>query len=385
MTMTIDGDMPAGMVGDRYETKLAAIGGSPPYQWATIDYTFLPSGLQLDQEGRISGIPTVAEEVTSLTVQVTDAVGATARRDFSLTINPALKIPRSIDLTAGVERPRFLAQLRAAGGAPPYTWALARGSKLPDGLSLDPNTGQINGTPTSTGTTRFTVQAKDAVGHSDEADFSIKVSPTPLWRHPVRRLRHRAVGRTNITGLSIKVRPQSWRLHPFERLSHVGNWLALFALGVPAFGAIWILIYSFTTPGSHLTYLGVGILTSLAAFLSGCLIGFLFGIPRVVSSGQLRHDKGTSAYSPSSNLAEVSDWLTKLLLGAGLVQLTRLGTPIGRLIDSVAGGLYSAAAGGSSQSAKVVAGAILIGYTVIGLLDGYVVTIVWYQRKIASL
>jgi hypothetical protein len=39
----------------------------------------------------------------------------------------------------------------------------------------------------------------------------------------------------------------------------------------------------------------------------------------------------------------VSDWLTKLLLGAGLVQLTRLGAPISQLIDSVAAGLAPAA------------------------------------------
>jgi hypothetical protein len=122
------------------------------------------------------------------------------------------------------------------------------------------------------------------------------------------------------------------------------------------------------------------------AFLVGCFVGFLFGIPRVVSSGQLRHDKGTSAYSPSSNLAEVSDWLTKLLLGAGLVQLTRLGKPIGGLIDSVASGLHSTLGGAAAgESAKVLAGAILIGYAVIGLLDAYVVTIMWYQKKIANL
>jgi hypothetical protein len=140
--------------------------------------------------------------------------------------------------------------------------------------------------------------------------------------------------------------------------------------------------------------------TAIAAFLSGCLIGFLFGIPRVVSSGQLRHDTGqfrrdkgsglpapsSNLYTPSSNLAEVSDWLTKLLLGAGLVQLTRLGAPISQLIDSVAAGLAPAAAAGSANSAaKVMAGAILFGYVAIGMLDAYVVTTVWYQNKLTSI
>jgi hypothetical protein len=173
---------------------------------------------------------------------------------------------------------------------------------------------------------------------------------------------------------------------------HIGSWLALLALGIPAFGAIWIWVYAFATPGSHWTYLGVAMLTSLTAFLSGCLIGFLFGIPRVVSSGQLRHDPKlgqdptSPEYSPSSNLAEVSDWLTKLLLGAGLVQLTRLGAPIGGLIDHVAAGLHATgASAGTDQTAKVMAGAILFGYAVIGLLDGYVVTTVWYQNKLVNI
>ena len=161
---------------------------------------------------------------------------------------------------------------------------------------------------------------------------------------------------------------------------HTSNWLAALALWVPAFGAMWILIYAFTTPGAHWSYASIGLLTSLAALVTGYLAGFLFGIPRVVSSGALRH--ATNEYTPSSNLAEVSDWLTKLLLGAGLVQLTRLGPPVAHLIDNIAAGLHSTAA--SASGAKVAAGAILFGYTITGILVGYVMTTLWYQRKITN-
>ena len=133
-------------------------------------------------------------------------------------------------------------------------------------------------------------------------------------------------------------------------------------------------------PWSHWSYASIGLLTSLAALVTGYLAGFLFGIPRVVSSGALRH--ATNEYTPSSNLAEVSDWLTKLLLGAGLVQLTRLGAPVAHLIDNIAAGLHSTAA--SASGAKVAAGAILFGYTITGILVGYVMTTLWYQRKITN-
>jgi len=104
------------------------------------------------------------------------------------------------------------------------------------------------------------------------------------------------------------------------------------------------------------------VLASLAAFVAGCFVGFLLGIPRAVSSGELRQNQsasaatGSSGLGASSNLAEISDWLTKLVLGAGLVELTRLGGPVGRLIDNVATGLHTSGDSVSSvQTAKVMA------------------------------
>ncbi|QSO53002.1 putative Ig domain-containing protein [Alicyclobacillus curvatus] len=43
----------------------------------------------------------------------------------------------------------FDAKLQAADGTGPYTWAVASGSTLPGGLSLDPTNGTISGTPTN--------------------------------------------------------------------------------------------------------------------------------------------------------------------------------------------------------------------------------------------
>jgi hypothetical protein len=189
--------------------------------------------------------------------------------------------------------------------------------------------------------------------------------------------------------------------------SSTTQWLAVLSLGIPLLMAVWILVYSLATPGTHASYLGTGMLVGLASLLAGCLAGFLFGVPRVVSSGQFRHSQtsqlepggqgpttaasgpagsgGAGAVTPSSNLAEVSDWLTKLLLGAGLVQLTHLGRPIGQLVDAVAAGLFSASAVGAAASgAKVMAGAILFGFAFAGFLDGYVVTTTWYQRRLSG-
>ena len=337
------------MVGDEYYAELTAAGGTAPYQWAHDKP--LPAGLGLDplpgtDRAAIRGVPARTDS-PACTIRVTDSTGRTGSYQLSVHINPRLAIATR-DLPKGTAGKSYETTLNAAGGAGPYTWTA---SGAPDGLSVDADTGVITGIPATVGTP-FTVQVTDSAGRTAEENFAITVRPTHWW----------------------------------DRFSHIGTWLALLALVLPAFGSLWILSYSLATPGSHLSYLGTGMLTAIAAFLSGCVLGFLFGIPRVVSSGQLRHDKANQAYVPSTNLAEVSDWLTKLLLGAGLVQLTHLGEPISHLIDSIAAGLTPATAPSiPSSAAKVIAGSILFGYAAIGLLNAYVVTTVWYQQKLSNL
>ena len=62
-------------------------------------------------------------------------------------------------LPAGTVGTPYSAALTALGGTPPYTWVILSGS-LPDGLDLtpSPNNGVIAGTPTTGGTSNFTVQ-----------------------------------------------------------------------------------------------------------------------------------------------------------------------------------------------------------------------------------
>lgn len=360
----------AGMVGDRYTTTLTASGGSGQYQWTLVSPAAMPPGLRLDgATGIISGVPTqLAEGTTSITVQVSD--GESARKStFSLTINSGLRITGDTDLYGS-----NAVRLKATGGSGQYAWSIADDG-LPSWLRPESNTGIITiiKDEVITGTSQFTARVTDSAQppHTDESIFTVISRKASRWRHPLRPVK--------VCILNVKFRPKRRRLS-LGRLGHLTFWLGILALGIPVFGAVWIIIYAFTTPGSHGTYLGVSMLTATAAFLIGCFIGFLFGVPRVISSGQARLGQ-SSEYTPSSNLSEVSDWLTKLLLGAGLVQLTHLGAPIGNLIDHIAAALYTASS--NAEAAKVTAGAIVFGYVTIGLLDGYVVTTMWYQRRLA--
>jgi hypothetical protein len=386
MVQIADVAPPSGMAGDFYDFTLTAADGAEPYAWDGDDANPLPAGLTLGPTGRISGRP-VAAGTTRFTAHVTDRNQQTSTRDFTIIVGPRLTIlddisPSSSRTDAGHA---VLADLRAAGGVPPYRWAPSPESTWPAWLDqIDPDSGRISGALGQPGRVAVRVQVSDDGHRVASADYVIRSRLHSRWRHPIRRRRKEY--RANIARLLIAV-GSSWR----ARLRHVTVWLGFLGIMAPLGGTIWLVVYSFYTPGPHPVYLGTGVLVSLAAFVAGCFVGFLFGIPRVVSSGELRQ-KGSDSSAPglpgssaSTNLAEVSDWLTKLVLGAGLVELTRLGTPLGKLIDAVAASLYSAPAGASTvHAAKVMAGALLFGYVTMGLLDGYIVTTTWYQNKITK-
>jgi hypothetical protein len=160
-------------------------------------------------------------------------------------------------------------------------------------------------------------------------------------------------------------------------------WLVLFGLSVGV-----VILYGFSISGRHLQFVTVGLLVAGASLGCGALFGFLFGIPRMVALGKARETipaDDVDSWKPSTNLAEISDWLTKLLLGAGLVQLTNLGGPAGALIRSIARGLDNPSSTSSSGPAMVAAGTIVVLFTILGFVMGYVLTTLWYSNALASL
>jgi len=176
-------NLPMGTNGFPYNVALGVLGGQPPLTWTNIVGT-LQSGLSLSTNGIISGTPTVAA-TNNITFQVTDSLGRTLNRALTLIITtnaPPLHIATT-SLPNGTNGVVYNQPLIATNGYPPYTWTKASGT-LPPGLTLSTN-GIISGTPTTNGTSSFTVQVKDAVASSAVKPLTLVVVTNSSPLRPV--------------------------------------------------------------------------------------------------------------------------------------------------------------------------------------------------------
>ena len=141
----------------------------------------LPQGLSLDAAtGLVSGTPGAAG-TASFTVRATSGAASDAQ-PFTLEVEPNAAFTLqggSIGEGMAQRHSSFslqgIATIQHGGSKGDLRWQIVLGS-LPSGLSLNPTTGLISGTPASSGTRSFTVRATLA-GVSRDAAVSIAVAP----------------------------------------------------------------------------------------------------------------------------------------------------------------------------------------------------------------
>jgi hypothetical protein len=158
LTITTTSPLPSGVQNVAYNQTVLATGGTTPYTWQA---TNLPIGLSINSTtGVISGTPTSAQTTTAI-VTVTDSTSPhqVANATLSITIGTQLAIQTQSPLPQGIVNTAYNATVTAVGGTTPLTWSA---TGLPTGLSINPSTGVIGGTPSAAGTTSATITVKDS-------------------------------------------------------------------------------------------------------------------------------------------------------------------------------------------------------------------------------
>lgn len=159
-------------VGTQVSVTPLLSGGTAPYEWKA---TGLPSGLSINQNtGEITGQPDVKDVDKTLTVKVTvtDRDKLKVDASFAWQIVPALVVSVSPQNSAAGS-PVDLTTNSASGGSGTYTWSV---KDLPAGLTLDPATGVVRGTPTTARTYTVVYTVTDQIGSRTSATVSWNVT-----------------------------------------------------------------------------------------------------------------------------------------------------------------------------------------------------------------
>jgi hypothetical protein len=142
--------------------------------------------------------------------------------------------------------------------------------------------------------------------------------------------------------------------------------------------------------------LATGAVVALAAAFVGALLGFLFGLPRslratepptVLPNGEINQPNALAAareaearerarYAASSNLGDIADWLTKILVGVTLVEADRLIAQAERLVR------FSSPGFGGAASSPAFAAGLMAAYLLGGFFLAYIWTVTRFRRAV---
>jgi hypothetical protein len=176
LRITNGSPLPAATVGTRYEQRFIAAGGRAPYTW-TLASGSVP-GLVLDPATGILAEAPTASGTFTFTIGVRDSGGITASKDYTISVGAGpLSVQPVSDVLRSSAGASFDVSMSASGGTLPYTWS-ANG--LPEGLSIDPASGRISGTPRVPGSFLFTVRVTDAVRTNATELFEMEVAAPSL-------------------------------------------------------------------------------------------------------------------------------------------------------------------------------------------------------------
>jgi len=156
-------------------------------------------------------------------------------------------------------------------------------------------------------------------------------------------------------------------------------WRIIFLLG--AAGIIFLFLVSIHKIDfkhgffDYLITVGTALLIAGACFSLGALTGFLFGIPRIINNNNapaLTSAKGTVIQN--DNLVQISDWLTKIIVGVGLTQINEIPNVLDRIGKMLGPCFEKTAENGDARVSAAIAISIVVYFLILGFIACYLWT-----------
>ncbi len=148
-----------------------------------------------------------------------------------------------------------------------------------------------------------------------------------------------------------------------------------------------ILLFVVARMGEPAEY---ALVVASACALSGALLGFLFAVPKRKREGQTAaaaavpanggrgdgSDRDSVHYESNTSLEEISDWLTKIIVGVGLVQAQEIAAALGEAGRAVGSGVFRQPP--AAPAAEVIGVATILTFAVLGFLAAFL----WFRQNL---
>lgn len=176
-----------------------------------------------------------------------------------------------------------------------------------------------------------------------------------------------------ITNKESAIEPNVWKI--LQILIGLGILLEL----VASFKSLWSnngQIPLVDRLANVLTYFGTSLVIGGACYCIGGLTGFLFGIPRLLQNSSMPDEvrNNPSKLVQNDNLVQISDWLTKIIVGVGLTQIYSIVPALSQM------GIFLSPSFGGSSSLAV--GSVLF-FLNVGFFSGYLWTRLYFYKRLA--
>lgn len=152
----------------------------------------------------------------------------------------------------------------------------------------------------------------------------------------------------------------------------------LFCLIVALIACFFIVvIYSRSLSANYNGACAVLFMVAASSYAVGNILGFLFGIPKTVQGQKNPSETDNVGYQVNTSLEQISDWLTKMIVGAGLVELKDIKTALINISAKIASDI------GNEQAQSIIISSIIC-FMILGFFVTYLSTRLYIANALAK-